>query len=115
LIIVKVFSSTGRMRGGYNKLEGTPSGKEVLTARMCDRPGRPLFPKGFFNEVQATGTLYSTDLENDAGVLMVNGASAALIYSDRPWNRLIARVTIREIDSKFVISPTNTYFHLPLA
>ncbi|MDR2776846.1 MAG: polyribonucleotide nucleotidyltransferase [Puniceicoccales bacterium] len=101
------FSAAGRMPGGYNKREGRPSEKEVLTARMCDRPLRPLFPKGFFNEVQVMGTLYSTDLKNEADVLMVNGASAALMCSDIPWNGPIGCVRIGEIDGKFVASPTN--------
>ncbi|MDR1413951.1 MAG: polyribonucleotide nucleotidyltransferase [Puniceicoccales bacterium] len=101
------FSAAGRMPGGYNKREGRPSEKEVLTARMCDRPLRPLFPKGFFNEVQIIGTLYSTDLKNEADVLMINGASAALMCSDIPWNGPIACIRIGEIDGNFVASPTN--------
>ncbi|MDR2628432.1 MAG: polyribonucleotide nucleotidyltransferase, partial [Puniceicoccales bacterium] len=101
------FSAAGRMPGGYNKREGRPSEKEILTARMCDRPLRPLFPKGFFNEVQVMGTLHSTDLKNEADVLMVNGASAALMCSDIPWNGPIGCVRIGEIDGKFVASPTN--------
>ncbi|MDR2779000.1 MAG: polyribonucleotide nucleotidyltransferase [Puniceicoccales bacterium] len=101
------FSAAGRMPGGYNKREGRPSEKEILTARMCDRPLRPLFQKGFLNEVQVMGTLYSTDLKNEADVLMVNGASAALTCSDIPWNGPIGCVRIGEIDGKFVASPTN--------
>ncbi|MDR1527998.1 MAG: polyribonucleotide nucleotidyltransferase [Puniceicoccales bacterium] len=101
------FSAAGRMPGGYNKREGRPSEKEILTARMCDRPLRPLFPKGFLNEVQVMGTLYSTDLKNEADVLMVNGASAALMCSNIPWNGPIGCVRIGEIDGKFVAGPTN--------
>ncbi|MDR1433271.1 MAG: polyribonucleotide nucleotidyltransferase [Puniceicoccales bacterium] len=101
------FSAAGRMPGGYNKREGRPSEKEVLTARMCDRPLRPLFPKGFMNEVQVIGTLYSTDLKNEADVLMINGASAALMCSDIPWNGPIGCVRIGEIDGELVASPTN--------
>ncbi len=102
------FSAAGRMPGGYGKREGKPSEKEILTARMCDRPLRPLFPKGFFNEVQIIGTLFSTDSENEADVLMVNGASAALMCSDIPWGGPIACVRIAEIDGQFVTNPTNS-------
>ncbi len=102
------FSAAGRMPGGYGKREGKPSEKEILTARMCDRPLRPLFPKGFLNEVQIIGTLFSTDSENEADVLMVNGASAALMCSDIPWNGPIACVRIGEINGEFVINPTNS-------
>jgi polyribonucleotide nucleotidyltransferase len=101
------FSAAGRMPGGYNKREGRPSEKETLTARMCDRPLRPLFPKGFLNEVQIMGTLYSTDLKNEADVLMINGASAALMCSDIPWNGPIGCVRIGEIGGELVASPTN--------
>ena len=101
------FSAAGRMPGGYNKREGRPSEKEILTARMVDRPLRPLFPKGFLNEVQVIGTLYSTDLKNEADVLMINGASAALLCSDIPWNGPIGCVRIGEIDGEFVANPTN--------
>ncbi|MDR0679954.1 MAG: polyribonucleotide nucleotidyltransferase [Puniceicoccales bacterium] len=101
------FSAAGRMPGGYGKREGKPSEKEVLTARMCDRPLRPLFPKGFLNEVQIIGTLFSTDLKNEADVLMVNGASAALMCSDIPWNGPIACIRIAEINGEFIATPTN--------
>jgi polyribonucleotide nucleotidyltransferase len=74
---------------------------------VCDLPLRPLFPKGFFNEVQAMGNLYSTDLKNEANVLIVTGASAALMCWDIPWNGPIACVSIGEIDGKFFASPTN--------
>ena len=76
------FTAAGRFPGGYFKREGKPTEKEILTSRLCDRPLRPLFPKGFLNEVQVIGYLLSTDLVNEADVLMVNGASAALMISD---------------------------------
>ncbi|MDR0715708.1 MAG: polyribonucleotide nucleotidyltransferase [Puniceicoccales bacterium] len=101
------FSAAGRMPGGYGKREGKPSEKEVLTARMCDRPLRPLFPKGFLNEVQIIGTLFSTDLKNEADVLMVNGASAALMCSNIPWNGPIACIRIAEINGEFIANPIN--------
>lgn len=101
------FSAAGRMPGGYNKREGRSTEKEILTSRMCDRPLRPLFPKGFLNEVQVIGTLFATDLNHEPDVLMINGASAALMCSDIPWNGPIGCVRIGEIDGQFVVNPTN--------
>ena len=101
------FTAAGRFPGGYFKREGKPSEKEILTSRLCDRPLRPLFPKGFLNEVQVIGYLLSTDQINEADVLMVNGASAALMISDIPWNGPIGCVRLGEIDGEFVINPTN--------
>lgn len=101
------FTAAGRFPGGYFKREGKPSEKEILTSRLCDRPLRPLFPKGFLNEVQVIGYLLSTDQINEADVLMVNGASAALMISDIPWNGPIGCVRLGEIDGEFVVNPTN--------
>ena len=101
------FSAAGRFPGGYFKREGRPSEKEILTSRLCDRPLRPLFSKGFMNEVQIIGLLLSTDLVNEPDVLMVNGASAALLCSDIPWNGPVGCVRVGEIDGNFVINPTN--------
>ena len=101
------FTAAGRFPGGYFKREGKPSEKEILTSRLCDRPLRPLFPKGFLNEVQIIGYLLSTDQVNEADVLMVNGASAALMISDIPWNGPIGCVRLGQIDGEFVVNPTN--------
>ena len=101
------FTTAGRFPGGYFKREGKPSEKEILTSRLCDRPLRPLFPKGFLNEVQVIGYLLSTDQVNEADVLMVNGASAALMISDIPWNGPIGCVRLGEIDGEFVVNPNN--------
>lgn len=101
------FAAGGRFPGGYFKREGKPSEKEILTSRLCDRPLRPLFPKGFMNEVQVIGYLLSTDLENEPDTLMVNGASAAMMLSDIPWNGPVGCVRIGEIDGEFVVNPTN--------
>ena len=100
------FSAAGRFPGGYFKREGRPTEKEILTSRLCDRPLRPLFPKGFLNEVQVIGLLLSADRENEPDVLMVNGASAALLCSDIPWNGPIGCVRVGEIDGQFVLNPT---------
>jgi polyribonucleotide nucleotidyltransferase len=101
------FSAAGRFPGGFFKREGRPSEKEILTSRLCDRPLRPLFPKGFLFEVQIAGLLLSTDLKNEADILMVNGASAALAISDIPWEGPIGCVRVGEIDEKFVTNPTH--------
>ena len=101
------FTAAGKFPGGYFKREGRPSEKEILTSRLCDRPLRPLFPKGFLNEVQVIGYLLSTDQVNEADVLMVNGASAALMISDIPWDGPIGCVRLGEINGEFVVNPTN--------
>jgi len=101
------FTAAGRFPGGYFKREGKPTEKEILTSRLCDRPLRPLFPKGFLNEVQVIGYLLSTDQINEADVLMVNGASAAIMISDIPWNGPIGCVRLGQIDGEFVVNPTN--------
>ncbi len=101
------YAAAGRFPGGYFKREGRPSEKEVLTSRLCDRPLRPLFPKGFMNEVQVIGLLMSTDMQNEADILMVNGASAALLCSDIPWNGPIGCVRVGEVDNQFIVNPTN--------
>ncbi len=101
------FSAAGRFPGGYFKREGRPSEREILTSRLCDRPLRPLFPKGFMNEVQVIGLLLTTDLVNDPDVHMVNASSAALMISDIPWNGPVGCVRIGQIDGEFVVNPTN--------
>jgi polyribonucleotide nucleotidyltransferase len=101
------FSAAGRIPGGFFKREGRPTEKEILTMRLTDRPLRPLFPKGFFNEVQVCGLLMTTDLVNEPDVLMVNGASAALLCSDIPWNGPIGCVRVGLIDDEFIVNPTH--------
>jgi polyribonucleotide nucleotidyltransferase len=101
------FAAAGRFPGGYFRREGKPSDKEILTSRLCDRPLRPLFPEGFLNEVQVIGLLLSADLVNEPDILMVNGASAALLCSDIPWNGPIGCVRVGRIEGKFVINPTH--------
>jgi len=100
------FSASGRFPGGFFKREGRPSEKEILTCRLCDRPLRPLFPKGFLFEVQVVGMLLSADLINEADILFVNGASAALALSDIPWNGPIGCVRLGQINGSFVVNPT---------
>src|SRR5690625_3775373 len=101
------YSAAGRFPGGYFKREGRPSEKEILTSRLCDRPLRPLFPKGFLNEVQVIGFCLSLDGVNEPDILMINGASAAVAISDIPWDGPVAAVRIGEIDGKFIVNPTH--------
>ena len=101
------FSAAGRMPGGFFKREGRPSEKEILTCRLTDRPLRPLFPKGFFNEVQVQGLLLTADLINEPDVLLVNAASAALLCSDIPWNGPIGCIRLGLVEDEFVINPTH--------
>src|SRR5690625_1016427 len=101
------YSAAGRFPGGYFKREGRPSEKEILTSRLCDRPLRPLFPKGFLNEVQVIGFALSLDQIHEPDILMINGASAAVAISDIPWDGPVGAVRIGEIDGKFVVNPTN--------
>ena len=101
------FSAGGKFPGGYFKREGKPSEKEILTSRLCDRPLRPLFPKGFMNEVQVIGLLLATDQNHEPDVLMVNAASAATLISDIPWNGPVGCVRVGQIDGEFVTNPTH--------
>ena len=101
-------SAAGVFPGGYFKREGRPTEKEILTCRMTDRPLRPLFPKGYLYDTQIICLLLSADGENDADVLSMNGASAALALSDIPWAGPIGAVRVGRIDGEFVINPTFT-------
>jgi polyribonucleotide nucleotidyltransferase len=98
--------AAGKIPGGFFKREGRPSEKEILTARLTDRPIRPLFPKGFINEVQLVSLVVSSDGENDSDILAMNGASAALTISDIPFNGPIGAVRVGRIDGKFILNPT---------
>jgi polyribonucleotide nucleotidyltransferase len=100
--------AAGRIPGGFFKREGRPSEKEILTARLIDRPLRPLFPKGFFNEVQIVATVLSADLENDPDVLAICGASAALQVSDIPFQGPIAGVRVGRVQGQWVCNPTGS-------
>src|SRR6266540_5149013 len=79
-------SAAGEFPGGYFKREGRPTEKEILTCRLTDRPIRPLFPKGWYNEVQVQTVVLSADGENDPDILSIIGASASLMVSDIPWD-----------------------------
>lgn len=100
-------SAAGKFPGGFLKREGRPSTKETLTARLMDRPIRPLFPEGFFNEVQIQSFVLASDKLNDADVVAMNGASAALMVSPLPFKGPIASVRLGRVDGEFVPFPTN--------
>jgi len=96
----------GRIPGGYFKREGAPVKKETLTARLIDRPIRPLFPDGFRNEVQVVCLAISGDPEHDPDILAMNGASAALCLSGIPFNGPVGAVRVGLVDGQFVANPT---------
>ena len=101
------FSAAGKFPGGYFKREGRPTEKEILTSRMTDRPARPLFPKGFINDVQIMGTLMSADGENEADVLSILGASAALAVSDIPFHGAFGALRVGRVKGQFIANPTH--------
>ncbi len=98
--------AAGKIPGGFFKREGRPSEKEILTARLIDRPIRPLFPAGYVNDTQVVSIVLSSDGENDSDVLAMVGASTALSISDIPFNGPIGTVRVGRIDGKLVINPT---------
>ncbi len=99
-------AAAGTFPGGYFKREGRPTEKEVLTCRMTDRPLRPLFPKGYLYETQIIALMLAADGENDADILSMNGASAALSISDIPFDGPIGAVRVGRINGEFVVNPT---------
>ena len=98
--------AAGKIPGGFFKREGRPSEKEVLCSRLIDRPLRPLFPEGYFNETQVIATVLSLDPENDPEIAAMIGASAALGVSEIPFNNPIAGVRVGRINGKFMCNPT---------
>ncbi len=100
--------AAGKFPGGFIKREGKPSTKETLTARLIDRPIRPLFPEGYFNEVQVLANVLSFDGENDPDVLSMIGASAALTISKIPFIGPIGACRVCRVKGEFIINPTHT-------
>ena len=100
--------SAGKIPGGFFKREGRPTEKETLTARLIDRPVRPLFPEGFTNEVQVTATVMSLNPEIDPDIPALIGASAALTLSGMPFKGPIGAARVGFIDEKYVLNPTAT-------
>src|SRR5450756_965171 len=100
-------AAAGKFPGGYFKREGRPTEKEILTCRLTDRPIRPLFPKGWYNEVQVQTVLLSADGENDPDILSIIGASAALMVSNIPWAGPLGAARIGRVGGKFVANTTH--------
>src|ERR1043165_7547329 len=100
-------AAVGKFPGGYFKREGRPTEKEILTCRMTDRPIRPLFPKGWYNEVQVQTVVLSADGENDPDILSIIGASTALMVSDIPWDGPLGAVRVGRVAGKFIANPTH--------
>ena len=98
--------AAGKIPGGFIKREGRPSEKEILAARLIDRSVRPLFPEGFKNEIQIFVTVISADQENDADVLGLIAASAALSISPVPWDGPIAGVRVGRLENHWILNPT---------
>ncbi len=99
-------SAAGKIPGGFIKREGRPTEKEIITARLIDRPLRPLFAKGFLYEVQIMGMVLSADEENDPDILAMIGASAALTISDIPFEKTLGSLRIAKINDQFILNPT---------
>src|SRR5690349_1873067 len=97
--------AAGKIPGGFIKREGRATEHAILTCRLADRPLRPLFPKGYYNDVQIVVTVLSVDQENDYDILSIVGASAALSVSDIPFAGPVGAVRVGYIDDKFVINP----------
>jgi len=100
--------AAGRIPGGFFKREGRPSEKEILTCRLIDRPVRPLFPEGFYNEVQIIATVMSVDPEIDPDIPAMIGASAALSLSGMPFDGPIGAARVGYVDGQYVLNPTKT-------
>jgi polyribonucleotide nucleotidyltransferase len=100
--------AAGKIPGGFIKRESRPSEAAILAMRLTDRPLRPLFPKGYYNDVQVVLTVLSTDMENDPDILALNGASAALSISHIPFMGPVGAVRVGRIDGEFVTNPTNS-------
>src|SRR6266511_639350 len=98
--------AAGKIPGGFLKREGRPQDEEILAARVIDRSVRPLFPEGFKNEVQVFVYVLSADQENDADVLGLTAASAALTMSKVPWNGPIAAVRVGRVEGAWILNPT---------
>ena len=100
--------AAGKIPGGFFKREGRPSEKEILTSRLIDRPIRPLFPDGFFNEVQIVATVMSSNSEVDSDIAAMIGASAALALSGIPFNGPIGAARVGFADGQYSLNPTST-------
>lgn len=101
----KMYAS-GKIPGGFIRREGRPSEKAILSSRLMDRPLRPLFPKGYHNDVVVVATVMSVDLDCETDIMAMVGASVAIATSDIPWEGPIAAVRVSRVDGRFIINPT---------
>ncbi len=101
----KAFAA-GKIPGGFFKREGRPSEKETLVSRLIDRPIRPLFPEGFYNEVQVVATVLAHDMENDPDIVAMIGCSAALTISGIPFMGPIGAARVAYTNGQYIINPT---------
>lgn len=101
----KMYAS-GKIPGGFIRREGRPSEKAILSSRLMDRPLRPLFPKGYHNDVVVVATVMSADLDCETDIMAMVGASVAIATSDIPWEGPIAAVRVGRVDGRFIINPT---------
>ncbi len=99
-------SAAGKIPGGFFKREGKPSDKEILSARLIDRPIRPMFPKGWYNETQIVVSVYSADADFDPDVMGTTGASAALLLGGFPFEGPVSEVKIAKIEDTYIVNPT---------
>ena len=97
--------SVGKIPGGFIKREGRPTEKAILTSRLIDRPLRPLFPKGFYNDVQVIATVMSVEQDIQPDVLAMNGASIALSISEAPFMGPVGAVSVGYVDGKYILNP----------
>jgi polyribonucleotide nucleotidyltransferase len=97
--------AAGKIPGGFIKREGRPSEKAILNSRLMDRPLRPLFPKGFYNDVQVVATVMSMDHDAPSEIAAMIGSSVALAISDIPWDGPTGSVLVGMVDGQFVINP----------
>lgn len=100
------YAAAGKFPGGFIKREGRPSEKEILSSRLIDRTIRPMFPEGYFNEVQIMVAVISADGQNDGDVIGGTAASAALMVSDIPFDDPIAEVRVGRVNGEFIVNPT---------
>lgn len=98
--------AAGKIPGGFIKREGRPSEKAVLCSRLMDRPLRPLFPKGYYNDVVVVATVMSVDPDCETDIMAMIGSSVALAISDIPWDGPTGSVRVGRVDGRFVINPT---------
>lgn len=99
--------SVGKIPGGFIKREGRPTEKAILTSRLIDRPLRPLFPKGFYNDVQVIATVMSVEQDIQPDVLAMNGASIALSISEAPFMGPVGAVSVGYVDGKYILNPNS--------